>query len=290
LFDRWLDDIEGEIDDRYFRTQAHRAVKLAERFPTVADLTPQAQRQFHAERLEKVTATTLRRDLVPLRECMRWAFDEGLIDEPVQVLTPKKRAKGTRRLDTRRVDVTDVQAETLLAALPERTPKGHPVRAVLTVAWDTGLRHGAIFRLEAGRHFRRGKRELYLTADIDKNRWERPLPLTERAYQALEANAPEVGRARIFEPFDYRKALHAAAAEVGIDGAERLNLRDIRHAATTDGARKAGHLTGSSYMAGHRQVTTTNRYVHAQIDDARAVLNARFGSNGTPCADTAGKP
>jgi site-specific recombinase XerD len=283
LFDRWLGEIDGEINDRYLRTQAERAIRLAERFPTVADVTPQAQRRFHAERLEHVTATTLKRDLVPLRECLRWAFDEGLIDQPVLLLPVKKRATGTRAHDTRRVELTDKQAEALLVALPERTRRGgHPIRDVFIVAWETGLRHGGIFRVEAGRHFRRGRRELYVTADIDKNRWERPLPLTERAYAALERHAPDIGP--IFEPFDYRATLRAAARSIGLEDAHRLDLRDFRHAATTDGARKAGHLTGSSYIAGHRQVSTTNRYIHAPIEDARRVLDARFGSVGTPCA------
>jgi hypothetical protein len=39
-------------------------------------------------------------------------------------------------------------------------------------------------------------------------------------------------------------------------------------------------------MAGHRQSSTTNRYIHPQIDDARKVLNARFGVNDTPCVDS----
>jgi integrase len=285
LFDRWLDDIAGEINDRYFRTQAARAVKLAERFPTVADVTPQAQRRFHKQRLEEVTATTLKRDLVPLRECLRWAFDEGLIDEPVTVLLPKKRARGTRALDTTRVDLTAEQVEALLVALPERTRAGHRIRDVFTVAWETGLRSGALFKLEAGKHFKRGKRELFVSADIDKAGWERPLPLTERAYQALERNAPDIGP--IFKAFNYRKSLRAAARSIGLEDAG-LDLRDFRHAATTDAARASGHLLGTSYIAGHVQQGTTSRYVHPRIDDARKVLNARFGEGAAGAAPTAG--
>jgi integrase len=274
------------VNDRYFRTQAARAVKLAERFPTVADITPQAQRRFHKQRLEQVTATTLKRDLVPLRECLRWAFDEGLIDEPVTVLLPKKRARGTRMLDTTRVDLTAEQVEALLVALPERTRAGHPIRDVFTAAWDTGLRHGGLFRLEAGRHFKRGRRELHVSADIDKAGWERPLPLTERAYQALERNAPDIGP--IFKAFNYRKSLRAAARSIGLEDAAGLDLRDFRHAAVTDGARKAGHMTGVSYTAGHVQQGTTSRYVHPRIEDARRVLNARFGSGAIEAPATPG--
>ena len=250
-------------------------------------MTPKAIREYHKERLKVVTRSTLCRDLVPLRECLRWAFDEGLIDEPVTVLLPKKRAKGSRAHDTRLVELTDIQAEALIRALPERTRKGHPMRDLFTVAWDTGLRHGGVFRLEAGRHFKPGVRELYLTADIDKARYERPIPLTERAYQALERNAPDIGP--IFTEWGYYKGLRSAAKTVDLippDDAKKLHLRAIRHAAITDGARKAGHLTGSSYMAGHTNQRTTDRYIHPQSDDAKEVLYKRFPSNDTRCVES----
>lgn len=202
------------------------------------------------------------------------------------VLLPKKRAKGTRVNDTTRVDVTAEQVEALLVALPERTRGGHPICDIFTVAWDTGLRHGGIFRLEAGRHFKRGRRELFITSDIDKCAWERPLPLTRRAYQALLRNAPDIGP--IFKPFNYRKSLRAAARSIGLEDAARLDLRDVRHAATSDAARASGHLLGTSYIAGHVQQGTTSRYVHPRIDDARKVLNARFGGDAIEATATPG--
>ena len=232
-----------------------------------------------------MTATTLKRDLVPLREVLRWAFDEGKLEAPVQVLSPKKRATGTRVLDTKRVDVSAEQVEALIAELPERTQLrrgrhgmsgGNPIRALVTLAWETGLRHGALFGLEGGRHFKRGKRELFVSADIDKARFERTLPLTERAYQALDSVAPEVGL--VFPRFDYRKSLRTAARRAGIEDFAGLDLRDLRHAATSDAARMSGHLLGTSYMAGHVQQGTTSRYIHPRSEDARKVLHARFGS------------
>ena len=288
LFDQWLDDIDGTVSERYWTTQARRAAVLAERFHSLSDVTPKAVRDFIKERLKEVTATTVRRDLVPLRECLRWAFDEGRIEEPVFIPLPKKRARGTRALDTRRVGLTDTQVESLLRLLPERTRSGHPIRALFTVAWDTGLRHDGIFRLEAGRHFRTGRRILHVTKDIDKNGYERDLPLTDRAYEALAAQGVEVGP--IFQRWDYRKPLRTAAKALGLDPDDlnSLDMRDFRHAATDDGARKSGHLSGLAYMAGHTDKHTTSRYIHPQIDDAREVLNKRFPSNGTPSGTRTG--
>jgi integrase len=284
LLSAWLDDIVDDVSSGYLGTQAKRAVHVAERFPKLRDVTPGALRLWIKERRAEVLDTTIRRDLVPLRECLRWAFEEGLIDEPVIVPLPKKRKKnkGTRAHETRRVDLTDHQAEALIAALPVRTRGGHPARDVFTVAWDTTLRHGGVFRIEAGRHFRPPERMLYRTADIDKNGSEEELVLTDRAYQAILRNAPDIGP--IFKPWDYRKTLRKAARAIGLppDDVKGLDMRDFRHAALSDGARKSGHLTGLSHMAGHTDQRTTNRYIHPQTDDQRKVLNKRFPSNGTP--------
>lgn len=163
----------------------------------------------------------------------------------------------------------------MIVALPERTRGGHRIRNLFTVAWETGLRSGALFKLESGKHFRRGKRELFVSADIDKAGWERTLPLTERAYQALDQSGPDIGP--IFKAFNYRKSLRSAARSIGLEGAEGLDLRDFRHAATSDAARASGHLLGTSYIAGHVQQMTTSKYIHPRSEDARRVLNARFG-------------
>jgi hypothetical protein len=47
---------------------------------------------------------------------------------------------------------------------------------------------------------------------------------------------------------------HRAIAE------HALTMRDFRHATTADGARKAGHLTGLSYLAGQKDQPTTSGY------------------------------
>ena len=49
-------------------------------------------------------------------------------------------------------------------------------------------------------------------------------------------------------------------------------------------AGKVGHLTGTGCTVGHVQQATTPRYVHPRIEDARAVLAARFGPIDTPSA------
>jgi hypothetical protein len=291
LFSQWVDEVSDDWGSEYRRTQANRILQLVEEFPTLDDVRDQKkQRAFRAKRLKKVLRATLCEDLVPLRMCLAWAYGEGLISEQIDIPLPDKSKKGTRAHDRRRVDLTDEQTEALIAALPVKTRGGHPARDVFTVAWDTGLRHGGIFRLETPRHFRRGVRELHLTADIDKNRWERPVPLTVRAYQAIERNAPDIGP--IFKPWDYRKTLRAAGQTIGLhpDDVATLDLRDFRHAAATDAADKSGDLTGLSYTAGWTNPNTASRYVHPKKRKAQEVLNKRFPSNGTPNGTPSAEP
>jgi hypothetical protein len=35
-------------------------------------------------------------------------------------------------------------------------------------------------------------------------------------------------------------------------------------------------------LAGHKHITTTDRYTHSNLDDSRRALKARFGEYGTP--------
>jgi integrase len=286
-----VDEVADDWSPDYRRTQPNRILQLVEEFPTLNDVKDQKkQRAFRGRRLKEVLRSTLCEDLVPLRMCLGWAYDEGLIAGLPEVPLPDKSKKGVRAHDRSRVDLTDAKTEALLTALPVKTRSGHPARDVFTVVWDTSLRHGGIFRAEAGRHFKPPDRVLYRTADIDKCGVEEPLLLTERAYQALLRNAPDIGP--IFKPWDYRKTLRKAAAAIGLPPADvkSLDMRDFRHAALTDGARKSGHLTGLSHMAGHTDQRTTSRYIHPTTEDQREVLNKRFPSNGTPNGTPSAEP
>jgi site-specific recombinase XerC len=52
---------------------------------------------------------------------------------------------------------------------------------------------------------------------------------------------------------------------------------DLRHAKGTHGLEASGgNLNGVAYLLGHKQVTTTNRYVHASQRAVSTVLDA-FG-------------
>ena len=273
LFECYLATLEGLRAPEYLATQTSRAVLLAERFPHLSHVTDANVRAFHRERLQEVTASTLRRDLVPLSRCLAWAYAEGLIRDRVSVLMPDRLAQGTKANQTKHATLTEPQAERLIAALPERTNRGNPLRDVFTLAWDTGLRAGTIWRLEHPRHFKRGCRHLTLTPDVMKTRDDLAMPLTERAYDILERHS--VGKIGVlFERWDYRTAIERTAKELGFG---RVHLRSLRHSAITDAAKKGATRAELQALAGHAFATTTDRYLHSDLDDAQRALDKRFG-------------
>ena len=126
-------------------------------------------------------------------------------------------------------------------------------------------------KIRVPEHYTRGSATLNVTADIDKNRWARELPLSARAREVLDAVAPDEGP--IFGPKRYIEDFKAAvlAAELPTDTAPY----DLRHAAGTHGVEASGgNLTGVAFLLGHKQVTTTNRYVHSNARAAATVLAA----------------
>ena len=118
---------------------------------------------------------------------------------------------------------------------------------------------------------------LRITADIDKNGFDRNLPVTPLLAGLLDEVVPT--RGRIFSngcksKYNYLKTMRAAARPVlGEDKAAHLALRDFRHCRLNHVTATAG-APAAAYLAGHRDTETTTRvYGHADRDAAfQAVL------------------
>ncbi len=119
--------------------------------------------------------------------------------------------------------------------------------------------------------------------EADKVRYGRHVPLSAQARTALDEVCPEVGL--LFPERDLSSTLRAAARRAGLDEekVERLSNYDFRHARLTYLASRTTNLTGLAFLAGHRQVTTTAKYVHGRFDAAEDVLAAAAG-DGEPRA------
>ncbi len=154
----------------------------------------------------------------------------------------------------------------------ELAARGIWVRPFWEVVWETGLRPITVMRLEAGRHYVRGARELRITKDVDKIEFERVLPLTARARAALDRACPKSGEGLIFGVHDYDKQLELAKRAARTP--TRFTKYDIRHSRATDLIAKTGDMLGTSYLTGHTQLSTLARYTHARKHDAERVLGA----------------
>lgn len=292
LFALWLAEHESRVQrttlDRY---EEQVRLHLVPFFHTYEEITDATVQSYIAFRLKKVTAQTVNRELTVLRQFLRWSHLQGFREHGLEVPSAPHRAAGTPHKNggQRTVELSPEQARALIDALPETTPRGKaPARDFMRVVFETGLRYGTVSRLEAPTHYRRGLAELTITKSIDKAKYGRTLPLTPLAREALDRHTPK--RGLIFGRVDLRAALRAAAKAVGLPDEDHAHLsyHDFRHARLTElGA--VADLPTMAYLAGHRHVTTTNRYVHPHRRKAEMALAAISGhhlGHGVPTSES----
>jgi integrase len=125
-------------------------------------------------------------------------------------------------------------------------------------------------------HYHHGAKQLNITADIDKARWARPVPLSPAAREALDAVCPPDG-GLIFGDHDYREHV-AAAATLALPKAiaDRFCGAHLRSARTTHLLEETGNLAGVQFLVGHKKGETTSLYLRPSERAARAALES-FG-------------
>lgn len=238
-------------------------------FRTLGAISTPTARAYYAHRLRSVLRITVRKELSALRTFVAWCKGKGELEEAPVIPIPERNVVGTRSSKTRKtaaVELSAVEMRRVLKALPaegkkwkgrKRTP-----RAFFTVLWETGLRPITVHRLEVGRHYRKGGKDITITADIDKARYARVIGLTPEARAALDAVCPKDGL--LFPPCDFRRTLKAAGARAGLPAEKvaHLSRYDVRHARVTDFIDETGDMLGAAYLVGHKLVSTTDKYAH----------------------------
>lgn len=285
----WLAAVEGSyapetIESWISYARTHWAPAFGGRLGRL--LADGAIATYGRDRLRHVLRKTVLKELSALRGFLGWLHEQGRIAEVPPVPELPRRAVGVRSGTQREraVALSPAQVEAFLAELPVRMPRsGYPLRARMEWAYETGLRPATIDRIEIPRHWAPGRRVLELTADVDKARFARPVPLSSRAVELLELRAAELrdlahaeGRspwpAAVWGPVVARKHVVAAAARAGVPGAA---VYDLRHARVTHDLERGGDMVGVGYLVGHRQATTTSRYAHGTLRAAERVMGFR---------------
>jgi integrase len=282
----WLADIEPTLLARTFRI--YQATYVGAHFDpffvTVDRLNTVGVEDYISHRLRLVQRETLKKELTALRRFAKWAFKRGYLAAMPEIEVPGRSVLGTKCSQTRKATFqvfSEAEIEGVLAKLPvmakgHRAPVAFAVRARYEIAWETALRPATLDKLRAPDDYRRGAATLVIRDEIDKTRFGRELPLSERARAALDAVCPEGAAGVIFGEHDYRKILRAAAVAAGIDArrASVMSDYDFRHSRLTFLGTKTSNLAGVMYLAGHKQPATTARYLRPQREEAAEVLEA----------------
>jgi integrase len=269
--------------------EVHMRATLGPFFKTIDRVTTRSIGDFQRTRLGQVLRKTVRKELHSLRFFLGWCVEQEHLEEVPGFPTMPKGALGIRsgKRKAKAVEVTPEQVATFLLALPERSDgrrakKGEPrrdafaVRAYAVVAWETALRPATIGKLSVPEHYQKGAAHMTITADIDKVRFGRAVPLTPGARAVLDEACPEKGL--LFGRHDARRYFKAAALAAKMPLG--FSPYDLRHARTTELIERTGNLLGVAYLVGHKQVTTTNAYAKpTQRAAERALASAGLWDN-----------
>lgn len=237
-------------------------------------------RQYVEARLKVVRSETVRKELSALRSFLKWLREHDSLHRDITVPSIPKQTKGTpfeKRRRSKAIELAPREVKSIIAKLPEwstsRRVDRFPIRARFVVGYETGLRPDTLDLLSVPEHWARGSRTLRVTLEIDKNGWEREVPLTPKARLALTRAAPKAGL--IFGHHDYRPHLRAAAeAVLGSARAKRFAGAHLRSAFITHKLEETGNIPGVQHMVGHRRAETTGLYVRPSF---RAAANAIRG-------------
>lgn len=271
----WLDSVCQTLDQTTLDTYKGYCDKHIEPFfKTIEAITTDSAKRYIQHRLKTVLADSVRKELCAVRGLVRFVYGED--NAPIIPLVPKRAVGKRHKNGTRRkCPLAPWEAYEILQRLPrEKKTKGRvsQVRARYHLQYETSLRPETIAALRVPEHYTKGSTHLRISADIDKARFARDLPLSDRARAILESEAPDVGL--IFGPGVHRKALRIAAAKViGADRALSLHPYSIRGNRLTHLAEK-GNLPGVQWIAGHKKLSTTAIYAQGTLRAAEDVLSA----------------
>jgi integrase len=259
------------------------------RWTRVSELVDRAIADYIQARLREVGGKAVRNETSALRKFLAFLVHRDQLPEMPAVPVLPASTLGTRfgvRRRTRAPDLSPQEIDRLIAALPERSTRGWPVRARAMVAHETSLRPETLHRLSCPEHYSHGQSVIRVTEEIDKEGFARDVPLSRAARKALDSVCPKegpiFGRHRL-DPY-VREA--AVKSKLSPTKAAILCMQHFRSAALTHfGERPTATLAGIQYLAGHKDPHTTSRYFRPTFRAASAVIGedsgeAIRGSNG----------
>ncbi|MGH7436002.1 MAG: tyrosine-type recombinase/integrase [Polyangiaceae bacterium] len=303
LFEQWKHEAGAVVSVGWWKTRGYHYGHIAKHFASVTGLTSDAlQATFKGSRLTKCSRESHKKErgtLVALfdwLETKEWGFKRPAL--------PKlgKKDRGTRDKNRKiaPVELSAEEVEAIIARLPVTTSRVRrdggglrPIRDPVTVEWDTSLRPSTIERVSVPEHWQPERPgELFVAGSIDKEEYERTVRLTPRVIEVFERRARALpdGKGLLFG--EYQRALrghwYQAATAAGIDErrATKISVYDFRHAAGRRFLDTTGDRRGASFMLGHRNGSSTDRYTRPdkaagdRLVEALAGRGASAGAGG----------
>ena len=241
---------------------------------TTAELSDAAISTHITGRLREVLRKSVLNEASALRNFCKWLQETNVTPTLLIVPTVSKSLSGRKYHTRRRVrapELSPLEIEKLLAALPLKSRWGHAVRARFVLMFDTTLRPTTLDKLSVPENWARGEVVLRVRDDDDKESFGREVPLTDRAVEALTSAAPDVGL--IFGKHKYNHYLtKAAAAVLPPTKAAIFTGQHIRSVAITRYLELSSNLAGVQGLAGHKHAATTSRYVRTSFRASLAVV------------------
>jgi site-specific recombinase XerC len=273
--DLFLVAVKPELDEQTHDTLRQYTAHWVKRFgPTVDDMASDvALARWMSRRLGQVLGETVKKELWGIKRFLQWCVEERVIDKlPTMPTLPKtKKGEGVRVGPQRAkpVELTVEQKEALVAAMSDRA---WPRFAFMK---ETGLRPETINRLSTPEHYVKGRSAVKITDEIDKARYGRELPISDKAREILDALCDAQSEpGPLFGP-EYFQDFKDAVAACGLP--PETAPYDLRHAKVTHALEATGNLLGVGYLVGHKKASTTDRYAHANRKAAEDVLEALDG-------------
>jgi len=262
--DEWIETIEG-----------YWAAHWSKRWGALDDITSPTVQQYISDRLRektnrgtRVSTNTVRKELSALRGFLKWAKDRHFLSEMPTWETPEEDDSYEP------LCLSPEEALAILEHLPTRDehPKRMPVKEWYTFMWATSFRLGTMARLRwEDVNWKRGT--IKVRAKADKRKYEREIPLTQEALNVLKSLWPGVGL--IFGKHDYRDILRSAAVKAGFEPERVARItanHTFRHSRLTDLGERTTSVTALQYMAGHKWLETTQKYLHGRLKAAQDML------------------
>lgn len=237
--------------DEAIRIRAIQRSKLAG-FALV-NLTPETIAQFRDERLKRVKAGAVIRDLAIISSVINHARREwGLtIDNPCELVRKPATPPGRARI------LSSSEEARLLAALAPIGRRSPWTRIATQLALETAMRRGELLALQ-WRHVDLDARSALLP--MTKNGHARTVPLSSRAIAILEElPGPREGAVVRITAQTLHQAFYRAVRRAGV---QDFRFHDLRHTAATRMATKLPNVIELAAVTGHQTVQMLKRYYH----------------------------